>query len=911
VIRTEEEHLAHYGILRRSGRYPWGSGKSESTRNRSFLDTVENLRKDGMSEAEIARGFGITTTQLRAAKSIALAQQRQEKILTAQRLKDKGWGYSEIGRRMGLNESSVRALLKPGELDKTDAIQSTANMLKKQVEEKKYIQIGTGVENSLGVTRTKLDTSIAVLREQGYEVHTIQVLQVGTGKYTNMKVLAPPGTTLSEVQRNRGDIKLITDHSEDHGRNYIATQPPLTVNSKRVAIRYAEDGGAKEDGVIYVRRGAKDLSIGSANYAQVRIAIDGTHYMKGMAIYRDDLPEGTDLMFNTNKSRRTPMKSKDPKAEQVLKPVSDDPTNPFGAITRQIHDPSGKVVSAMNIVGSPTKEGSGEEGSWDKWSRNLPSQFLSKQNPKLAQQQLDLTFERRQREYDEISSLTNPTVRKKLLETFADSTDSAAVHLRAASLPRQATKVLLPVPSMKPHEVYAPSMRNGEMVALVRFPHGGTFEIPNLRVNNRNPEARKLLGTSAKDAIGIHHSVADRLSGADFDGDTVLVIPNNRGLVQHTPALEGLKGFDPMQYKIPEGSGIPKIKPATKQQEMGKVSNLITDMTIGGASNDEKARAIRHSMVVIDSEKHGLDYRQSAKDNNIRQLKEKYQGGPQAGARTLISQAGAKEYIPERTPRPARRGGPIDPVTGKKVYEPTGRKIPERKRTVDPITGKVTYVDTGRMKTKMEVHKRLAVTEDAFKLSSGSQMETIYAEHSNKLKGMANKARKEAVATKPTPYEPSAKRAYANEVASLDAQLNAAKKNAPLERQAQLIANQVVSQKRQANPNMEPSTVKKIKNQALIDARIRTGAHKTKIKLTQSEWDAIQAGAISNHKLEEILKNSDIDTVKALAMPKTAPKLSSTKIARAKSMLASGYTQAEVADALGVGLTTLKVGISE
>jgi hypothetical protein len=477
VIRTEEEHLAHYGILRRSGRYPWGSGRSESTRNRSFLDTVENLRKDGMSDTEIARGFGITSTQFRAAKSIALAQQKQEKILTAQRLKEKGWGYSEIGRRMGLNESSVRALLKPGELDKTDAIQTTANMLKKQVDEKKYVQIGGGVENSLGVTRTRLDTSIAVLREQGYEVHTIQVLQVGTGKYTNMKVLAPPGTTLSEVQKNRGEIKLINDHSEDHGRSYIATQPPLTVSSRRVAVRYAEDGGAREDGVIYVRRGAKDLSIGNSNYAQVRIAIDGTHYMKGMAIYRDDLPEGTDLVFNTNKSRRTPMKSKDPKAEQVLKPVADDPTNPFGAITRQIHGSDGKVVSAMNIVGSPTKEGSGEEGSWDKWSRNLPSQFLSKQNPKLAQQQLNLTFERRQREYDEISSLTNPTVRRKLLETFADSTDSAAVHLRAASLPRQATKVLLPVPSMKPHEIYAPSMNNGERVALVRFPHGGTLTI--------------------------------------------------------------------------------------------------------------------------------------------------------------------------------------------------------------------------------------------------------------------------------------------------------------------------------------------------------------------------------------------------------------------------------------------------
>ena len=48
---------------------------------------------------------------------------------------------------------------------------------------------------------------------------------------------------------------------------------------------------------------------------------------------------------------------------------------------------------------------------------------------------------------------------------------------------------------------------------------------------------------------------------------------------------------------------------------MGDVSNLITDMTIKGANNDELARAVRHSMVVIDSEKHNLDVKASARDN--------------------------------------------------------------------------------------------------------------------------------------------------------------------------------------------------------------------------------------------------------------------------------------------------------
>jgi DNA-binding CsgD family transcriptional regulator len=901
VIRSEEDHLAHYGILRRSGRYPWGSGGTQNTRNKSFLDTTEKLRKDGMSDSEIAKGFGITTTQLRAARSIALAQQKQEKILTAQRLKDRGWSNVAIGQRMGLNESSVRALLAPGEKDKADALHTTANMLKDQVAKKKYIDIGGGVENQLGITQTRLNTAVAVLKEEGYEVHSIKVQQLGTGKYTTLKVLAPPGTPLSEVQKNRSEIKQITDFSEDHGRSFLGVQPPISVSSKRIAINYAEDGGAHADGVIYVRPGVKDLSIGQSRYAQVRIAVDGTHYLKGMAIYKDDLPAGVDLVFNTNKSNTGNKKD-------AMKELGDDPDNPFGSIVRQIHGPDGKVSSAMNIVGA--KEGAGEEGGWDTWSRNLPSQMLSKQNPTLAKQQLDLTLERRQREFDEISSLTNPTVRKELLLRFADSTDSAAVHLRAANMPRQATKVILPVNSMKEHEIYAPSMRDGERVALVRFPHGGTFEIPELTVNNRNREARKLLGTAAKDAVGIHHSVAQRLSGADFDGDTVLVIPNNKGLIKSTPALKDLKGFDPQVYKIPEGSPIPKISPARKQQEMGNVSNLITDMTIHGADHTELARAVRHSMVVIDSEKHGLDWRQSEKDHGILALKQKYQGGKRAGASTLISRAGADVRVPERKPRPAKRGGPIDPTTGKKVFEPTGRMMPERKLKVDPATGKKTYVDTGRMVPVTVLSKKLAEADNAHDLSSGTRMEGIYADHANKLKAMANNARKEAVSAKNTPYSPSAKAVYSNEVSTLNAKLNLALKNAPLERQAQLLANTVVAQKRQANPNMEADVVKKIKQQALNEARIRTGAKKTQIVITQHEWDAIQAGAISTHKLQQIINNSDLESVKRLAMPKHAPKLTTTMKNRAESMLASGYTQAEVADQLGIGLTTLKVGLN-
>jgi hypothetical protein len=541
-----------------------------------------------------------------------------------------------------------------------------------------------------------------------------------------------------------------------------------------------------------------------------------------------------------------------------------------------------------------------------------------------------MTYERRLGEYNSIKNLTNPTVRRKLLDTFADETDSASVHLKAAALPGQATKVLLPVTSMKPHEVYAPSLANGTRVALVRFPHGGTFEIPQLTVNNRNKEAKKLVGTHAIDAIGIHHSVAQHLSGADFDGDYVLMIPNNKKTVKSTPALEGLKGFDP-KHSYPPYEGMRTIdggiykkgkidyegrspNASRKQQEMGSVSNLITDMTIHGAKPDEIARAVRHSMVVIDAEKHNLDFKASERNNGIAQLKEKYQGGKKAGASTLISKAGAAYYIDKRKPRPASQGGPIDKATGKKVFVPSGDLVPERKLRTNPATGKKEYVRTGNMVPRKEKHERLAVTEDAHTLVSkptGTRVEFIYADHSNKLKALANEARKESVSTKSISTSSSAKKTYAPQVSSLDAKLNLALKNAPLERQAQVLASTWVSQKRQANPDMDASDVKKIKSQALSEARVRTGANKSRIQPTQAEWDAIQAGAVSNHKLTQILNNGDLDAIKKLATPKEQPKLTTSKATRARLMLDSGYTQSEVAGTLGVSVSTLQRAISE
>jgi predicted transcriptional regulator len=862
---------------------PWGSGGPErvstnpNKRNKQFLDYVDGLRRDGMSEVDIAKGMGISTTQLRAAKSIAKNEKRQADQAMAQRLKDKGYSNVAIGKRMGVNESSVRAMLSASEKDKADILVITANMLKDQVGEKSYIDIGTGVEHHVGVSATKLNTAVARLQEEGYKVYYVKVPQLGTGLNTTQKVLVGPDVSYSEVYANRDKIKQITNFSEDGGRTYLGLHPPLKIDPKRVGVTYKEDGGDKADGVIYVRPGVDDISLGNARYAQVRIAVGDGHYLKGMAMYKEDLPNGVDLMFNTNKSDTG-------NKLDSMKKISDDPDNPFGATVRQLvkRDSDGKeqVTSAMNLVN--------EEGDWSNWSKSLSSQMLSKQPPSLAKAQLDMTFEKRQREFDEINALTNPTVRKKLLESFADETDSAAVHLKAAALPRQGSHVILPINSMSESQIYAPNYRDGERVVLIRYPHGGKFEIPELTVNNNHPEAKRLLG-NAKDAVGIHHSVAERLSGADFDGDTVLVIPNNSGKVKTAPSLEGLKNFDP-KTAYPGYPGMKVMSARTKQIEMGVVSNLITDMTIRQANNNEIAAAVRHSMVVIDAEKHGLNYRQSAIDNNIAALKEKYQGGARSGASTLISRATSEIRVPERKPRPAAQGGSIDKETGKKVYQNTGESYTNK---------------DGKLIIKTTKSQRLAETDDANTLSSGTPIERVYAEHSNKLKTMANNARLAAVNTPSLTYSPSAKKVYAAEVETLNAKLNNALRNAPLERQAQVIANTIVKIKRDARPDMDATELKKVKAQALNEARNRMGAKKEQIVFTDREWQAIQAGAISDSKLKAMLSNADLDRVKQLATPQQKVLMTSIKTNRAQTMLNSGYTRAEVADALGVSLSTL------
>jgi hypothetical protein len=315
-------------------------------------------------------------------------------------------------------------------------------------------------------------------------------------------------------------------------------------------------------------------------------------------------------------------------------------------------------------------------------------------------------------------------------------------------------------------------------------------------------------------------------------------------------------------------------------------------------------------MVVIDSEKHVLDYKSSAKDNGIPALKKKYQGKTNAGAATLISRAKSQTHVNARRPRRVKEEGPIDQATGERTYVRTEGPIDKR-------TGKRVYVETGEtyVNRKGKVtpvtkrSRKLDEATDAHTLVSnppGTRIERVYADYSNNVKGLANRARKESVNTPTIPADPSAKKVYANEVAALNSKLNVARKNAPRERQAQTFANGVVAQKKAAHPYLDKSDIKKIESQALAQGRARSGAKKQDIEINWAEWNAIQSGAISKSMLEKILNNTDIDTVRKYATPKPKVLMTSANQARAAGMLARGYTQAEVASQLGVSLTTLK-----
>lgn len=939
--------IMHYGMPRRSGRYPWGSGENPFQHSGDLISRVDELKSKGKTEKEIADELGLSTTQLRAQLSLANSERRAVLADRARDLRDKGYSLNEITRMMGYkNDSSIRSLLNEDSARRMNQAKVAAEYLKQIVDEKGMIDVGAGVEREMGdISKEKLAQALEILKMEGYEVYGGRIEQVtNPGKFTTLKVLCPPGTEHREIYT--GEIHSVRDYdkvlSDDGDVERKRFEYPASMDSKRLMINYAEDGGIDKDGVIEIRRGTKDLYLGDGvNYAQVRILVDGTHYLKGMAVYADDLPDGIDIRFNTNKEKGTPALGDKKHGGTVLKQITDDPDNPFGSLIKEdggqsyYDDPNGKYIGkngqrqSLSLINKRA-----EEGEWGEWSKELPAQFLAKQNKSLISKQLNLSIADKEAEFDEICNLNNPTIKRMLLSKFADECDSDSVHLKAAALPRQKYQVILPLTTIGDKECYAPQFNNGEQLALIRFPHGGTFEIPIVTVNNKNREGIDIIGHDAKDAIGISKKNADRLSGADFDGDTVLAIPcnNSKFKITATHALKQLEGFDPKVEYGPDSTNKSYRKMKNTQNEMGKISNLITDMTIKGATEDELARAVRHSMVVIDAEKHGLDYKRSERDNGIASLREKYQakadGGKAGGASTLISKAKSEQSVPKRrgSPEIADDGSLIYKTAyDKDLYYQEKKKVPlkddkghnvrnekgevQYQTYKDPVTGKekYVYVETGKTKMRTQKSTKMAETKDARTLISeaNAPAEILYADYANSLKAMANSARLEMVHTPRLKYDPVAAKTYDKEVAHLKAQLNEAEKNRPKERQAQIMATSAVNAKVQANPDLTKKEIKKLNQQELTYARNKVGAKRVPIDISDREWDAIQAGAISDNTLTKILNYTKPEDLKERATPRASINISQAKINKIQQMSASGYTASEIAKAVGCSATTV------
>lgn len=941
IAEEMNDILIHYGIQRRSGRYPWGSGEDPYQHGRDFLGRIEELKKTGWTETpeNIKKEFGLTTTQYRAQKGIAKDNRRMLNVARAKSLKEDGLGDSEIARKISeelgrdINESTVRSWLNAKSESRMKQARETADFIKKNIDEKGMIDVGAGVAMELNISKEKLDQALEILRSEGYPVYGGRVPQAtNPSQKTTIKVVCPPGTEHKDIYNFENVHSLNEYISRDGGDTYEKKfHYPESMDSNRLMIRYKEDGGADKDGTIELRRNVPDLSLGESRYSQVRILVDGDRYLKGMALYSDDMPDGVDVIFNTNKSKSVAKMD-------VLKKIKDDPDNPFGSAIKDSdkggqywYDPkTGNRVSASTPgakLGLINKRA--DEGDWTEWKDKLPSQFLAKQSQSMAKKQLGLAIADKTDEFNEITALTNPTIKKHLLMKFADECDSAAVHLQAAALPGQKYHVIISIPSMKDTEVYAPNYENGTKLALIRYPHGGTFEIPILTVNNKHAVAKKLIGSDSIDAVGINSKVAERLSGADFDGDTVMCIPTHdkggKVKIISTPPLKGLEGFDP-KASYPERKGMKYMKdPITgkdsTQMQMGVISNLITDMTLKGATQDELARAVRHSMVVIDAGKHKLDYKQSEIDNNISALKKKYQTTVDAdgnvhtgGASTLLSRSKGEQSVLKR------QGSPKINQKGKSWYDPNKPEGSLVYQVADDVAYEVSKVNkrtgevTVQTKYRTQRSTRMAETDDARSLISDANtpMEKLYADYANSMKTLANKARMEAVNSGKIAYSKTARQTYSEEVKSLDEKLRVALMNAPRERQAQLLTSAEVNAKIQKakseGKELKKDEVKKASQQALT--KYRTGVNSVSrkdrsIKITDREWDAIQAGAVSENVLKKILNNADIDELRQRATPKATTTLSQAKINRIKAYSNSNYTIGEIAKKLGVSVSTV------
>ena len=190
-------------------------------------------------------------------------------------------------------------------------------------------------------------------------------------------------------------------------------------------------------------------------------------------------------------------------------------------------------------------------------------------------------------------------------------------------------------------------------------------------------------------------------------------------------------------------------------------------------------------------------------------------------------------------------------------------------------------------------------------------MELVYADYANSMKAMGNQARLEYTRTGKIAYDKNAKRIYDTEITELLGKLRNAELNTVRERAAQRMANVAVKEKQdklaESGEKMAAKDAKKAGQQALTRSRNAVGSISRRdrnIQITDREWEAIQAGAISESILKRILDNSDPASLRQRAMPKATNTLSDAKIGRIKAM-SSSYTIKQIADKLGLSTSTV------
>ena len=939
--------LKHYGVKRKSGRYPWDPSL-HLPKNYKFIEDRDEMKKRGLSDNEIAKQMGLSTTVYRSKVTIAKEELKQYNMQRISKLQSEGMIIDDIAKTIGTTGQTVRNYLdeikNPNKSARAQRVQTeaVADTLEAAVKRSKYIDVGKGVEIQMGISKEKLKSGLNALVESGeYEVHNLRIAQVtDKNNSTPVKVLTKKGVERSEIYKNMDKVRPVEEFAiNGDARMFQQMERPKSIGWDRVHIRYAipegqkghgtNDDGAMMDGAMFLRPGVKDLNLGKASYAQVRIAVGDTHYLKGMALYGTEemfkgIPKGTDIIFNTNKTaNKTP--------QEVLKELKKNPEggapidgpNPFGATVKRqntlvdakgnpVYKPGVKdrfgnkvpQIGSVNIVN--------EEGDWGSWSKALSAQFLSKQPTTVVHERLKATMKQVQDEYESIQKVTNPVIKKQLMESFVSDLESKQVHMKAAAPKGFQGHVILPVPDMKENEVYAPNYKNGEKVVLIRYPHGGRFEIPELTVNN-NSVARKMISKDSPDAIGIHPKVASKMSGADFDGDTAYVIPNNKGKFKSRDSLKELKNFDPNMYADKPGTFTPITK-RYQQTLMGVVSNLITDMTLQGAPSNEIARAVKHSMVVIDAEKHKLNYKRSAEENGIDALMKRY-----------MTHVDKVKYgdLERYNPKTRRVDKVIDPdklkkdLTPGKEYTSASTIISRHKQSVITDGYQVEVPDPKSKSggTKMVWRNKketylVNMVKDAnvFLGPNATKTEHHYADYINELKAFKNKVDSEMSGIKMPARDPKAAKIYAEEVLSMKDKVNQVKINRIKERQAQRMAE--VSSKAEIARRSEDEVLKKdeisrIKQQALNKARSMVGAERTPVTITDDEWDAVQSNAVSGTLLKELVSFMDDSQLKSLATPRTNKRMTDARKSKAKALLANGYTIAQVAEALGVSSSTI------